>query len=142
MEALNTFDFAIFVFTADDPINYKNEEFLAVRDNVIFEAGLFIGKLGTEKVFFIKPRNSSKIKLPTDLLGITPGDYNDTNSNLNAAVGPFCNQVRKSLKKFQIGSNQTLPQFNLTKIQEHTAKHEIKILNDQGDALISKTFCF
>ncbi|UEG54037.1 nucleotide-binding protein [Mucilaginibacter daejeonensis] len=142
MNALNTFDFAVFVFSADDPIEFKDEQFLAVRDNVIFEAGLFIGRLGTEKVFFIKPRNAKRIKLPTDLLGITPGDYDDSKENLNAAVGAFCNKVRKALKKFVPGSNQTLPQFNLSKIKENSAKHEVKILNDQGDALITKTLNF
>ncbi|MFS1985957.1 hypothetical protein BCU00_019600 [Vibrio breoganii] len=43
--------------------------------------------------------------MPTDLLGITPGVYDDQRSdnNLQAALGPFCYQVRKQLK--QIGQN-------------------------------------
>jgi hypothetical protein len=142
MNALNTFDFAIFVFTADDPINFKDEELLAVRDNVIFEAGLFLGRLGAGKVFFIKPRNIKRIKLPTDLLGILPGDYDETRENLNAAVGAFCNKVRKNLKKFKTGSTQTLPQFNLSKIRENSTRHEVKILNDNGDAIATKKLNF
>lgn len=142
MNALNTFSFAIFVFTPDDPIEFRDEQLLAVRDNVIFEAGLFIGRLGPEKVFFIKPRGSKKIKLPTDLLGLTPGEYDETRENPVSAVGAFCNKVRKSLNKFVAGSNETLPQFNLSKIRENTAKHEVKILNDNGDAIVSKTLNF
>src|SRR5436190_264051 len=50
VKALNTFDFAIFVFTPDDMTSIRGEIQNTVRDNVIFETGLFAGKLGTNRV--------------------------------------------------------------------------------------------
>jgi hypothetical protein len=102
LNALNQFDFGIFIFTADDISKIRGIDYNAVRDNVIFELGLFIGRLGKERVYFVVPRNSEGLHLPTDLLGVTPGLYDDKrdDNNLLAALGPFCNQVRARLKEF------------------------------------------
>ena len=45
---LSESDFAIFVFSPDDLVRIRNVTVPAVRDNVLFEFGLFIGKLGRE----------------------------------------------------------------------------------------------
>jgi hypothetical protein len=96
VRALETFNFAIFVFTPDDVTSIRGEAKNTVRDNVIFETGLFSGKLGTEKVFFLKPR-SVQLHLPSDLLGVVVGDYvvDRMDSNLIASTGTFCNQVEQ-----------------------------------------------
>lgn len=100
--ALGNFDFAIFVFKPDDITIMRNDKKNTIRDNVIFELGLFVGRLGKDKVFFVTPRNSEPFHLPTDLLGVAPGqfDINREDGNLKAALGPFCNQVREKLTNF------------------------------------------
>lgn len=102
IEALNNFDFGIFVFKPDDITEMRSNKLNTVRDNVIFELGLFIGKLGKKRVFFVLPDSTKNFHLPTDLLGVTSGKYNNgrEDGNLKAALGPFCNQVRKKLKGF------------------------------------------
>jgi len=52
-----------------------------------------------EKCFIVKPRSFSDLDLPTDLLGITPADYDDEreDDNIVAAVGPCANKIRRSL---------------------------------------------
>lgn len=102
IDALNNFDFAIFVFKPDDLMNMRGDLYNVVRDNVIFELGLFIGKLGKSRVFYLTPRSVENLHLPTDLLGHTYGIYDDQreDSNLKASLGPFCNQVRGKLKEF------------------------------------------
>jgi len=102
IEALSEFDFAIFVFHPDDITQIRNQSFETVRDNLIFELGLFMGKLGKENVFFLIPNSVEKLHLPTDLLGVNPGCYNDKrrDGNLKASLGPFCNQVRNRIKDF------------------------------------------
>lgn len=100
LEILRKSDFGIFVFSPDDisVIRKRNEN--VVRDNVIFEFGLFIGKLGRERVFFVIP-SESNFHLPTDLLGVNPGKYdpNREDNSLQAATGPVCHQIRLQLKK-------------------------------------------
>ncbi|WFU10989.1 nucleotide-binding protein [Rhizobium sp. CB3090] len=100
MSSLSEYDFAIFVFTADDLLEMRGQKFSAVRDNVIFELGLFIGKLGLSRCFFILPRHAENFRLPTDLLGVTPLTYNSNRSDglLVAAVGAASNKIRAAMR--------------------------------------------
>lgn len=100
--AVSESNFAIFVFNPDDVAIIRDQKYSTVRDNVIFELGIFIGKLGQSNVFYVIP-DIETIHLPTDLLGVNPGKYNSRRSdgNILAALGPFCNQVRSQLKTFK-----------------------------------------
>ncbi|UNP90499.1 nucleotide-binding protein [Aeromonas encheleia] len=104
LSALDTFDAAIFVLSPDDVIKIRGAEHSTMRDNVLFELGLYIGRLGAQRTFMVKPRQSLDFHMPTDLLGITPGIYDNERSdnNLQAALGPFCFKVRKQLKEFTV----------------------------------------
>lgn len=97
-KSLSRFDFAIFVFSPDDIQIIREEKNNVVRDNVIFETGLFAGKLGFERVFLVRPRGMD-MHLPSDMLGIVIGQYeaNRADKNLIAATGTFCNQVKNSI---------------------------------------------
>ncbi|NOT94502.1 nucleotide-binding protein [Ferruginibacter sp.] len=107
--AVSKSDFAIFVFNPDDISIIREQNYATVRDNIIFELGLFIGKLGQNNVFYVIPEKET-MHLPTDLLGVNPGVYNSkrTDKNLLAALGPFCNQVRIHLKEFRYVNLQDL----------------------------------
>lgn len=74
MKQVDVADFALFVFGPDDKIRARDEEHAAPRDNVIFEVGLFLGRLGRERVFMIKDADTD-LKIPTDLSGVTPITY-------------------------------------------------------------------
>ncbi|MBB6112521.1 Predicted nucleotide-binding protein containing TIR-like domain-containing protein [Mucilaginibacter lappiensis] len=106
MEALDSFDFAIFIFQPDDITTIRNNKYQTVRDNIIFELGLFLGRLGKEKVFYLTDRETTNLHLPTDLIGLSPGTYDSKreDNNLQAALGPFCFEVRKKLKAFLVES--------------------------------------
>lgn len=95
------FEYAVFVFSPDDVAVLRGTEVAVVRDNVIFEFGLFVGALGVERCFFVVPRDKSQVHLPTDLLGITPLTYRAHRSDRNfvAALGPACNQMRKTFRR-------------------------------------------
>jgi len=103
LNSLGSFDFAIFVFNADDIVIIKGDKYSAARDNVIFELGLFMGKLGKDRVFYLIPSDIENLRLPSDLIGVTPGTYNNDrrDANLVAAVGTFCNQVRQAITSFK-----------------------------------------
>jgi predicted nucleotide-binding protein len=57
-------------------------------DNTIFELGLFMGKLERRRTFIVKEQNTD-VKIPTDLLGVTPLTYiYSGGSNLSAVIKP------------------------------------------------------
>jgi predicted nucleotide-binding protein len=66
---LDASDFSVLVLTPDDLMISRNAERLSPRDNVVFELGLFFGRLGRERCFILKPADLD-LKLPSDLLGI------------------------------------------------------------------------
>lgn len=101
---LETFDFGIFVFAADDVLRLRGEDFQVARDNVVFELGLFVGRLGKERNFVVMPRTSDGFHFPTDLLGLTPVmfDPDRQDGNVSAALGPACNKVSKMIRKFGV----------------------------------------
>ncbi|MFG6381413.1 MAG: nucleotide-binding protein [Muribaculum sp.] len=98
VQALDIFDFAIFVFGAEDNATIRDKNVLIVRDNVIFETGLFMGRLGIDHVFFVKPY-SQEIHMPSDLLGITYGLYDIDHPNKDAALRQFCKQVKEQIRQ-------------------------------------------
>lgn len=107
LDQLNVFDFAIFIFSPDDFVKLRGNEHLTTRDNVIFETGLFAGKLGIDRVYFVKPRGQ-EMHLPTDLLGVVPGEYEiRSDENLVAATGVFCNKVRQNIRRLGNFTHQT-----------------------------------
>lgn len=46
-----------------------------MRDNVIFELGLFVGHIGKDRCFILIPDNSDELRIPTDLIGMTSVEY-------------------------------------------------------------------
>lgn len=101
--SLSRFDFAVFVFGPDDILHSRERKYSTVRDNVLFEMGLFIGRLGRNKVYYVIPRSIEYFKIPSDLVGYEPGTYADDRSDNNwqAAVGPFCSTIKSELFEYK-----------------------------------------
>ena len=66
LRASQRHDFAVFVLTADDKLTTRRSTRPAARDNVLFEAGLFIGAIGLDRTFLVC---SKGLRLPSDLAG-------------------------------------------------------------------------
>lgn len=99
-KALDKAGYGIFIFSPDDITQIRGKDFATVRDNVIFELGLFMGNLGKENTFIVMPRDVEGFHLPTDLLGLTPSlyDAHRSDGNLVASVGPTCNKIRRHIE--------------------------------------------
>jgi CRP/FNR family transcriptional regulator, cyclic AMP receptor protein len=96
-ELAESADFAAFVISPDDTVLSRKGETLSPRDNVIFELGLFMGRLETKRVFLIQ-EHGVDVKIPSDLLGITPITYVVKSAGgLAAAIAPVCTEVRKAI---------------------------------------------
>lgn len=99
LKALEGSDFGLFILSPDDVTAIRAKEKQTVRDNVILELGMFLGRLGPERCFFAIPKGVDDLHLPTDLSGLTPVtfDPNRQDKNTVAALGPACNRLRKAI---------------------------------------------
>lgn len=67
-------DFAVFVCSPDDRTEKRGDMSFVPRDNILFELGLFMGRLGRRRCYMVTP-SETKVELPSDLLGVTRLTY-------------------------------------------------------------------
>ena len=101
-KAVDESDFAVAIAQADDIVESRKEQQPTLRDNVLFELGLFMGKLSRHRSILVHPRGE-KLKLPSDLQGLTllsypPGAENE----LAARLGPVCLEIKKIVKQYGV----------------------------------------
>ena len=65
--ASSLYEFAILVFTSDDQTTSRDETHATARDNILFEFGLFLGRVGRRRTFGLV---LDKLHVPSDLQGI------------------------------------------------------------------------
>lgn len=83
-------DAAIFVFNGDDETWYRNTLVKSIRDNVMFEYGLFIGAKGRKNVTFMC---KNKPKIATDLLGLNYINGEDKDLSLKKNIKVWLNSL-------------------------------------------------
>lgn len=77
LKASLKFDFGLLVGTSDDKVSYRGTDVLQPRDNILFELGLFIGRLGISKCAFVIEKD---LKILSDLQGITLTRFEKNNT--------------------------------------------------------------
>lgn len=96
-DAVEDSDFAIAIAHADDKVTVRGADWPAPRDNVTFELGLFMGRLGRDRAILMEPRDEG-VKLPSDLAGITAIPYRfERGRDAAAKIAPACNALRKHI---------------------------------------------
>ncbi|HNS40672.1 MAG TPA: nucleotide-binding protein [Promineifilum sp.] len=96
-DAIEGSDFAIAIAHADDVTECRGKDWPSPRDNVIFELGLFMGRLGKQRAILMEPRDEG-VKLPSDLAGITTISYRYVPGRDAAALmAPACNALREHI---------------------------------------------
>lgn len=100
-KAVNEADFAVAVALFEDVVQTRGSSHQAMRDNVLFELGMFVGDLGRHRTVLVHPKLKDLV-LPSDLHGITPAPYipPSTADELAPRIGPVCNEIRKLLQKY------------------------------------------
>jgi CRP/FNR family cyclic AMP-dependent transcriptional regulator len=97
-KAVSESDFAVAIAQPDDVVESRGTTQPTLRDNVLFELGLFMGKLSRHRAILIHPRVPA-LKLPSDLHGLTLLSYRPSKPDeLPARLGPACNEIRKIVK--------------------------------------------
>jgi hypothetical protein len=131
VNSLPRFDFAVLVLTADDLIHSRNDKTFGPRDNVIFELGLFTGRLGRSRTFIVH-QASAQLKIPTDLSGVNTAQYSwprDDNNQI-AAVGAACDAIRRVIRELGFSEEKSSKQVQI--VAEAVKKQE-KEIQDQGE---------
>ncbi|OLQ88240.1 hypothetical protein BIY22_08735 [Vibrio panuliri] len=125
VEKSSTVDFALFIFTPDDITSIRSRKEHVVRDNVIFEMGLFVGAIGKSRSFILKPRNID-MHLPTDLLGVTPADYDSTRSDndLVSATNRACSLIKSEVERLGLINHVALSENRI--IVANPVTYELK----------------
>jgi hypothetical protein len=104
LDALDSSDSGVFVLTPDDLTESRGESSPTARENVTFELGMFIGRLGRDRTFMLIPATST-LRLPSDLIGLTTARYDADrfeSGQRRAAVGPACTKIRDALRSIQL----------------------------------------
>lgn len=98
MKEVDLSDFAAFIFGPDDKLFSRKEEYDVPRDNVVFELGLFMGRLDRNRSFIVKDQHAD-IKIPSDLLGVTPITYvSKPGEDLAGPASVVASELRKVIK--------------------------------------------
>lgn len=96
--AVDDSDFAVAIAHSDDVASYRGQQWPVPRDNVVFELGLFMGRLGRARSILMEPRDE-KVRLPSDLAGLTTISYRfEPGKDTAALLGPACNKLRDHIK--------------------------------------------
>ncbi len=72
---VNQADFGVAIAHPDDIVRSRKSESAAPRDNVIFELGFFMSRLGRKRTILLVPKMGEDLKLPSDFKGLTPIMY-------------------------------------------------------------------
>lgn len=111
----NNVDFALFVFSPDDIVTIHGNDRPTVRDNVLFELGLFIGSLSKERCFILRPRGV-ELYIASDLAGINTLDFEPLrrDKSMDSAVNSACTKIINQMKQLGASNSQSAVDRSLT----------------------------
>lgn len=139
---LDQFDFAVLVLAPDDMTISKDQLSPSTRDNVLFECGLFMGKLGRDRVFVVYD-DSIELKVPSDLSGVTLARYDGsrvTGLTPAAAVREACRLIGDAIKRptFSHIVGEWKSKYRLTAERNHPlAEEDVEVTPSQGGICIT-----
>lgn len=128
MNVLDQFDFAAMILSPDDLGESRGQSYASPRDNILFELGLFMGRLGRSRVFIVHAEDAN-LKLPSDLAGITLSPYR-RRDNLSAALSPACTPIIKAVRA--LGFADKRQQQQIRQLEDQQARlGQVQLLTSQ-----------
>ncbi|QOZ36359.1 TIR domain-containing protein [Bradyrhizobium sp. CCBAU 53421] len=95
-------DFAVAIAEPDDISESRGRRAPTVRDNVLFELGLFMGKLTRYRTILVHPRIKD-LKLPSDLQGLTLVSYDaGEEATISSRISPACDTIRELVRRLGV----------------------------------------
>jgi hypothetical protein len=152
VHALDQYDFAILVLTADDLVSSREASSSAPRDNVLFELGLFMGGLGRDRTYIVYDRTAG-LKLPSDLAGVSAATFEPhASGNLQSALGAAATRVEEQVARLGVRDRERFKQLSeaaqgfdsaaaqmhkLVELIARSRKVELDIISSQFGPLIA-----
>jgi hypothetical protein len=137
MKVLDQFDFAVMVLSPDDLLESRSQSYASPRDNVLFEMGLFMGKLGRSRVFIVHEQDAN-LKLPSDLAGVAISPYRKR-ENLSAALSPTCTPIIKAIRSLGFCEQRTQQHIRRLQDRQETTESRIKEAENKVDRIFAYT---
>ena len=121
LRAADQFDFAVFVFDADDEARIRQSRVRVVRDNVLFEFGLFTGRIGKGRTFRLTAKGSPETHIPVDLAGIVHLTFskpaNGGAAVLRRALGETCKRLASEFEKQGRRTDRSVEDLDITQLR-------------------------
>jgi hypothetical protein len=126
--ALPRFDFAALLLTPDDAVISREERVFGPRDNVIFELGLFMGRLGRERTFIVQP-GGNIVTLPSDLHGVSVASYDwARKEEPAAALEPAYVRIREAVRNLGLMPARLQKQVEAVEREQVRQREDIEVL--------------
>lgn len=89
-------DFAVLILSKDDLLNYRKKEYKSPRDNVVFELGYCMGKLGRDRAIFLVENSVRPLptKLPSDIYGLTYIPFKRSTKSYTDAANKILHRIK------------------------------------------------
>lgn len=99
-------DFGIAIAEPDDLVRSRDRQHSVPRDNVIFELGFFMSRLGRSRTILLVPRGED-VKLPSDFKGLTPIGYKSgaDGVDLPTKLGVTIDKIEKLIREKGVRSS-------------------------------------
>lgn len=100
---VNEADLGIAIAQPDDLVRSRDRSAPTPRDNVIFELGFFMSRLGRARTLLLVPR-AEDVKLPSDFKGLTPLFYvaPGPGDEPSTVLGPVIYQIKRRLRELGV----------------------------------------
>jgi hypothetical protein len=133
------FDFAVLVLTPDDLVQSRNAESFGPRDNLLFELGLFMGRLGRGRTFIVH-QSDVRMKIPSDLAGVTTARYEwprDDKSH-RSAVGAACDSIRQVVRDLGVSDIKTAQHVSEIRARQDSTESRLRTLQMITKGLVTE----
>ncbi|WP_165073620.1 TIR domain-containing protein [Paludisphaera rhizosphaerae] len=128
ISSFNECEYGVFFFSPDDATRIRGNDVFVVRDNVVFELGLFAGINGRGSVALLVPKNPEQsgpnLHIPSDLSGVIYETFEGSDDN---QVIENAEQVFQSCNR-NILANMVRIVDTTRKVKLDQAKEQINIL--------------
>lgn len=114
---LDSADFAVVVLTADDAALVRDRLVNLPRDNVVFELGLFIGRLGRERCFFFVDHGDGT-RIASDLEGVKPVTFHRDPADLARGLPDLATQAQRVARQMLALDSRYKPDPRVREEQE------------------------